>query len=126
MHRIGIDIVEIERMAAQIANTPEIVERVFTAGERAYCERRRRRRLEHYAGRFAAKEAAFKALGTGWSGDLCWTDVEVVPSALGAPYLRLHGAARRLAEEAGLTEASVTLSHSRQVAVALVVLAGDA
>jgi holo-[acyl-carrier protein] synthase len=125
MPRIGIDVVEVDRLAAQMERTPEFAERIFTAGERAYCERRRRRRFAHYAGRFAAKEAAFKALGTGWSGELCWTDVEVVPTTLGAPLLALHGAARRLADAAGVTEAAVTLSHSHRVAVAMVMLSGD-
>jgi holo-[acyl-carrier protein] synthase len=121
---VGVDIVEIDRVREQMERTPVFAERVFTAGERIYCERRQRRRMAHYAARFAAKEAVFKAFGTGWSGDLLWTDVEVVPDALGAPGLRLHGAARRLAEEAGVTSLSLSLSHSRQVAVAMVLLAG--
>jgi holo-[acyl-carrier protein] synthase len=124
MPRIGVDVVDVERLAAQMERAPEFAERIFTVGERAYCERRRRRRFAHYAGRFAAKEAVFKALGTGWSGDLRWTDVEVVPTTLGAPVLKLHGAARRLADEAGVSEATVSLSHSRGVAVAMVMLGG--
>jgi holo-[acyl-carrier protein] synthase len=121
--RIGVDVVEIDRLAEQMERTSAFAERIFTPGERQYCERRRRRRYTHYAARFAAKEAVFKALGTGWSGDLCWTDVEVVPGPLGAPRLRLHGAARRLAETAGVLDAALSLSHSRHVAVAMVLLA---
>jgi len=124
--QVGVDVVEVERLRMQMERTPVFAERIFTSSERAYCERRNRGRMAHYAARFAAKEAVFKAFGTGWRGELRWTDVEVVPDALGAPRLRLRGAARRIAEGAGVTGASLSLSHSRDIAVAFVLLTVEA
>src|SRR5438046_10048939 len=74
---IGIDIIEVRRVRETIERTPRFAERVFTDAERAYCESRGAAAAQHYAARFAAKEAALKALQTGWSGGISWQDVEV-------------------------------------------------
>ena len=119
---IGIDIIEVTRVRQVLRRTPRFVERVFTAGERAYCERRGVVAPQHYAARFAAKEAALKALGTGWSGGLAWQDVEVVSNASGAPSVVFHHLARELFERSGATTAHLSISHTTEHAIAQVIL----
>lgn len=109
-------------MRAVIARTPRFVVRVFTEAERAYCNGRGASAAQHYAARFAAKEAALKALGTGWRGGLAWQDVEVVSNAAGAPALVFHNQARELWQRSGADTAHLTLSHTSEHAVAQVIL----
>jgi len=117
---IGIDIVEIERIERAVERLGErFLARVFTPAEREYCDSRGAR-FVHYAGRFAAKEAAMKALGTGWAGGVAWHEVEILPSAGGPPQLALHGVARRRFEELGAARSLVTISHTHAVAIAQV------
>ena len=105
-----------------LARTPRFRERVFTEAERAYCDSRgAAAAAQHYAARFAAKEAAFKALRTGWRGGLSWHHVEVAADDAGAPLLRLSGHARELFEQLGATHAHLSLSHTSEHAVAQVV-----
>jgi holo-[acyl-carrier protein] synthase len=114
----GIDIVEVPRIARMLREHGErFLERCFTAAEREYCLAGKRRD-EHLAGRFAAKEAVLKALGTGWKNGIAWTDVEVVRDQSGAPSVRLHGPAARLAAERGIGVWSLSLSHTAGYAVA--------
>ena len=96
---IGVDACEIARLKRALAGPAgaRFRKRVFTAGEQAYCDARGRARFESYAARFAAKEAAMKALGTGWGQGLGFTDVEVEREGDAAPRLVLHGAAARAA-----------------------------
>lgn len=117
---IGVDVCEVARIRRAVERA-RFVERVFTAGERAYCEARKKGRCESYAARFAAKEAVMKALGTGWGEGVSWQDVEVVREADGAPVLRLHGAAAALARTRRLRRWHVSLSHSAGVAMAWVI-----
>jgi len=119
---IGIDIIEVRRVREVLARTPRFGERVFTPTERAYCEGRGTVAAQHYAARFAAKEAAFKALKTGWSGPLSWRDVEVVSQRGGAPLLLLHNHARKLFEQSGATHTHLTISHTSEHAIAQVIL----
>ena len=119
---IGIDIIEVARVREVLERTPRFTERVFTAAERAYCDSRGVVAAQHYAARFAAKEAALKALKTGWSGGISWQDVEVGSLEGGAPFLTFHGASQRLFEESGATVAHLSLSHTTQHAIAQVVL----
>ncbi|MBI4482425.1 MAG: holo-ACP synthase [Acidobacteria bacterium] len=119
---LGVDIVEIHRIADSIERMGErFLKRVFTAGEISYCESRKNK-YQHYAARFAAKEAAFKALGRGWQGGLSWRDVEVHNEPSGQPQIFLHGAARELARQKGMTEFHLSLSHTDQLALAEVIL----
>jgi holo-[acyl-carrier protein] synthase len=118
---IGIDIIEIGRVREVLARTPRFRERVFTEREREYCERRGGDGATHYAARFAAKEAAFKALRTGWSGGLGWHDVEVVSKDSGEPVLILQGRALELFRHMGATQVHLSLSHTSQHAVAQVI-----
>ena len=116
----GVDIIEISRIQAAIERNGErFLTRVFTAGEQAYCQARQLSAM-HYAGRFAAKEAAFKALGTGWTGNIRWIDVEVEATG-GAPRLKLQGGALARFQSLGGVHLHLTISHSRDYAVAIVI-----
>lgn len=105
--------------------TPRFAERVFTPAERAYCDGRGAVAAEHYAARFAAKEAALKALQTGWRGGISWQDVEIGSMESGAPILVFHGLVRELFEKSGATAAHLSLSHTSEHAIAQVVLERD-
>ncbi len=119
---IGIDIIEVTRIREVLARTPRFRERVFTAAERAYCDSRGAVAAQHYAARFAAKEAALKALQTGWRGGISWQDVEVASRESGAPYLVLHGPVLELFNNSGATAAHLSISHTTDHAIAQVVL----
>jgi holo-[acyl-carrier protein] synthase len=121
---IGIDIIEVARVREALARTPRFAERVFTAAERAYCDGRGAVAAQHYAARFAAKEAALKALQTGWRGGISWQDVEIASRNTGAPYLILHGPVQELFEKSGATAAHLSMSHTNEHAIAEVVLEG--
>ena len=116
---IGVDLCEVDRLRAALARTPSIRDRLFTEGEQAYCERRRDP-VERYAARFAAKEAVLKAMGVGL-GACRWHDIEVVRADSGAPSLVLHGAARDLATERGVTRWLLTMTHTHRLAEAIAV-----
>jgi holo-[acyl-carrier protein] synthase len=118
----GVDIVEIARFDRFVAEgNVGLLERVFTPGERAYCSARRNSG-QHYALRFAAKEAFVKALGVGLRCGMAWREIEVVNDELGKPSFLLHGQADRLFREAGLRNAFLALSHDGGSAVATVIL----
>jgi holo-[acyl-carrier protein] synthase len=118
---VGVDIVEIRRISQALTGSQSMAKRVFTEKEIAYCGQRKTQ-FQHYAGRFAAKEAALKALGTGWQGGIRWTDVEVVPGNCGKPELCLYGKARELFQKSGAHRALLSITHSKEYAVAMVVL----
>ena len=117
----GIDATEISRVAESIERWGDrFVTRVFTPGEIAYC-RGKRDFASSFAARFAAKEAAMKALGTGHSRGVFWTGIEVVRRH-GPPELRFHGGAAARFEQLGATGSVLTLTHSRELAIAHVLL----
>ena len=117
----GIDLLEIDRMREAIANHGErFLNRVFTPLELEASAAK----VESLAGRFSAKEAVAKALGCG-IGDVSWKEIEILRAESGAPQLVLHGAAKRMAEEQGLTNWSLSLSHSKCHAVAMVFAMGN-
>jgi holo-[acyl-carrier protein] synthase len=121
---IGIDIIEVARVREVLARTPRFRERVFTAAERAYCDGRGVVAAQHYAARFAAKEATLKALQTGWRGGISWHDVEIASYESGAPYLVLSGLVSELLAKSGATKAHLSLSHTTEHAIAQVILEG--
>jgi holo-[acyl-carrier protein] synthase len=122
---IGADLVEISRFSeAGEKYGGRFFRRLFTTKEIAYCESRGRP-SEHYAARFAAKEAALKALGLGWSGGVTWVDVEVIRGEQGPPTIKFKGIAKKRAEVLGVRRSFLSLSHSRNLAQASVVLEGD-
>lgn len=121
---IGLDLADIDRIARLLGRHPERARaRLFTPGERMYCDRRAEP-ARHFAARFAAKEAAYKALaGTDEAQHIHWQDIEVSNSPLdGRPQLLLHGLAAKRAAELGVSAVHVTLTHSDLVAAAVVVL----
>jgi holo-[acyl-carrier protein] synthase len=118
---IGVDMVEIGRVQKLIDKDQGFAARIFTEREIAYCESKFFK-AQHYAARFTAKEAFFKALGTGFRDGMGWRDVEVENDALGKPRLRLAAVALQKFEKRKLKKALLSLSHTREMAVALVVI----
>ncbi len=118
---LGIDIAEIDRIEAAIRRYGDhFVRRLFTPAEIEYCEAYKNR-YERYAGRFAVKEAAMKALGTGWRRGVRWTDFEVAREPSGKPTLRLAGRAAEFAAQLGVRHIAVSITHSGKTALAEVV-----
>lgn len=121
---IGMDATDLPRIAEVFGRYGDrFLRRVFTEEEIAYCTRRRDP-IPHLAGRFAVKEAAMKALGTGHSRGVLWKDIEAV-RASGPPQLRLHGGAARLAAALQVRRTLVTITHASTLAIAQVMLLGD-
>jgi len=115
---IGTDIIEVVRIGQMIEKHGELfLERVFTPGEIRYCHGRKHA-MEHYAGRWAAKEAILKCLGTGWSKGISWTDMDVANELSGAPRVVLSGVAGDIAKDRGIGEIMISISHCRAYAVA--------
>lgn len=118
---LGIDIAEVDRVkAAMERHGQTFVRRVYTPAEAEYCEGFRNK-YERYAGRFAAKEAAMKALGTGWRRGVRWQDIEVIREPSGRPTLELRGVARDVALKLGVKRISLTITHTAQQALAQVI-----
>ncbi len=118
----GIDIVEVPRVAAAIERFGQrFLERIYTEGEIRYCESKANR-VERYAARFAAKEAAMKALGTGWNRGVRWRDIEVRRQPGGRPTLVFSGKAAEFAAGLGATNTAISLTHTASEAVAQVIL----
>jgi holo-[acyl-carrier protein] synthase len=121
---LGLDATEIPRIAALIERYGErFIRRLFTDGEVAYCNRRRTPAI-HFAGRFAAKEAGMKALGTGHSQEVLWRDIEVVRRG-GPPQLQFHGGAARRFAALGARSSLLTITHTDALALAQVLLIGS-
>jgi holo-[acyl-carrier protein] synthase len=121
---LGLDATDIPRIAQTIERYGDrFIRRIFTEGETAYCNRRREPAI-HFAGRFAVKEAAMKALGTGHSHGVLWRDVEVVRRG-GPPTLHFHGGAARRFAAMGGRSSLVTITHSETLALAEVLLLGE-
>jgi holo-[acyl-carrier protein] synthase len=120
----GIDIAEVPRIRQAMERFGErFLLRVFTAGEIRYCDSKANR-AERYAARFAAKEAAMKALGTGWNHGVRWRDCEVVRQPGGRPTIHFHGRAGEFAAKLGVKNAALSLSHTKEQAIAQVILEG--
>jgi holo-[acyl-carrier protein] synthase len=118
---LGLDIAEIDRIEAAIKrHGAPFLERLFTPAEVSYCEQYKNR-FERYAARFAAKEAAMKALGTGWSRGVRWRDIEVARQPSGKPTLHLARAARQIADGLGVKNISLSITHSGNLALAQVI-----
>lgn len=120
---IGTDLIEIARIAQSTERFGDrFLARIYTPAEIAYCRRRQKGAAESLAARFAAKEAGAKALGTGISRGVGWLELEVTRAAGGRPVLQLHGRAAELAHALGIDRISLSLTHSRDVALAVVVM----
>ena len=119
---LGVDITEVDRIeAAMNRHGRGFLERLFTPAEISYCERHRNR-AERFAGRFAAKEAAMKALGTGWARGVRWLDIEIVREPSGKPTLKFTGETRAIAARLGVKNIALTITHDGNTALAQVIL----
>jgi len=122
---IGTDIVECLRIAQMIERHGELfIQRVYTPAEIEYCSSRKAA-TQHYAGRWAAKEAVLKAMGTGWIRGISWRDVEVRTNRAGKPSIALAGGARDICERDGIRDVLVSISHCRSHATAYAVAVGE-
>jgi holo-[acyl-carrier protein] synthase len=120
----GVDIIEVERIERALSRIPtgeRFRRRVFTAGEVAYCESRGRPRYQSYAARFAAKEAAMKAMGTGWNRRVSWNEIEVVREVGHAPTIALHGKTAAYAQRRHIARFHLSISHTATQAIAHVI-----
>ncbi len=122
---IGTDIIEVLRIAQMIERHGELfINRVYTPDEIRYCQSRKMA-TQHFAGRWAAKEAILKAIGTGWRRGISWRDVEVLSAKAGQPAVSLHGGALEVAQGLGIEEVLISISHCRSHATAYAVAQGD-
>jgi holo-[acyl-carrier protein] synthase len=118
----GIDIAEVPRIRQSIERFGErFLQRIYTEGERRYCDSKANR-MERYAARFAAKEAAMKALGTGWNHGVRWRDCEIVRMPGGRPTIAFHGKAGEFAARLGVRNTALSISHTAEQAIAQVIL----
>jgi len=114
----GIDLVDCPRIEKMVKDHGErFINRVFTVAEQAYAEANKNR-IEKLAGRFAAKEAILKLMGTGWKGKIAWTDIEVVNNETGRPVVNLRGEVKKIAERLGVRNISVSITHTANFAIA--------
>lgn len=114
----GIDLVDVPRIAEMIERHGQhFLDRCFTEAEQSYCKNDKRE-TEHFAGRFAAKEAILKVIGTGWRGQIAWTDMEILPDPQGKPVLKLKGECARIAAQLGIDHWHVSISHIETHAMA--------
>ena len=121
---IGTDIVEVLRIAQMVERHGELfIARVYTPFEIDYCNARKAS-TQHFAGRWAAKEAILKALGTGWARGVSWTDMEIRNDEAGRPSVRLGGGAREVCEKLGIADIMVTISHCRSHATGFAIALG--
>lgn len=118
----GVDIIEIDRLRNSIESVDGFRDRVYTVGEIAYCENRKKARFESYAARFAAKEAVLKALGTGMAEGLGWKQIEILNDDKGKPYAVLSQKALELFEIMGAKSMDVSVSHCGDYAIAYAVI----
>ena len=114
----GIDLVDCPRIEQMIERHGErFIKRVFTAAEQAYAEKNKNE-VEKLAGRFAAKEAILKLIGTGWRGKIAWTDIEIINNPAGQPEVTLSGEVEKIAEKLGIKHISVSITHTANFAIA--------
>jgi len=114
----GIDLVDCPRIEKMIKQHGErFIDRVFTAAEQHYAQGKKDR-IEKLAGRFAAKEAILKLMGTGWRGKIAWTDIEILNNAAGQPGVALDGEVKKLADKLGIKHVSVSITHTANFVIA--------
>ena len=121
----GVDVIECPRLKKMLTHHGDrLLQRVFTPHEQAYCQQHKER-MQHLAGRFAAKEAVLKALGTGMRGQMKWTDVQIANDDLGKPEIVLSGESAAVAERMGVTRVLISIAHTREHAVASAIALGQ-
>ena len=118
---IGTDIIEVARIGEMAARGRDYLETIFTEKEIEYCESKAKK-AQHYAARYAAKEAALKALSVGWRDGLGFCEIEVLDNERGQPQVCVHGKVKSLFEQLQIKQTSISLSHSKESAIAVVIL----
>lgn len=118
---IGTDIIEVARIGEMAARGRDYLETIFTEKEIEYCESKAKK-AQHYAARYAAKEAALKALSVGWRDGLGFCEIEVLDNERGQPQVFVHGKVKSLFEQLQIKQTSISLSHSKESAIAVVIL----
>jgi holo-[acyl-carrier protein] synthase len=115
----GIDMVDCDRLQQSLdQHGQRFLDRVFTPLEQDYCNRRKKSAIQSLAGRFAVKEAVLKVLGTGWTNGIAWTDIEVRNTSAGQPKVFLTGRCKEIADQLGITEIHISISHIETHAIA--------
>jgi holo-[acyl-carrier protein] synthase len=120
----GVDLIEVARIKQALEDPRtgrRFRERVYTAGEIAYCESKHRGKYESYAGRFAAKEAVMKALGRGWGSKVAWAEIEVARARSGKPGIVLHDKTAQFAEQLGIHDWVLSITHTKEHGLAYVI-----
>jgi holo-[acyl-carrier protein] synthase len=117
----GIDQIETRRIAGKLEAEPSLKNTLFAAGEISYCESKAFP-FQHYAARFAAKEAFMKALGTGWRNGMAFHEIAICHNTQGQPHLELSGKALQLAQDKGISKMHISLTHGKEIASAIVIL----
>lgn len=114
----GIDLIDCPRIEEMVnRHDQRFVDRVFTAGEQAYAQSNKNV-IEKLAGRFAAKEAVLKLMGTGWRGKIAWTDIEIINNSLGQPEVTVRGQVKKIADSLGIRHISISITHTANFAIA--------
>jgi holo-[acyl-carrier protein] synthase len=114
----GIDLVDFPRIEEMIQRHGErFINRVYTTTEQTYADKNKNR-VEKYAGRFAAKEAILKLMGTGWRGKIAWTDIEITNNRSGQPLVKLDGEVKKIADKLGISQISISITHTANFAIA--------
>ncbi|MDA3837373.1 MAG: holo-ACP synthase [Candidatus Delongbacteria bacterium] len=121
IYGIGTDIIQIERVKKSIETIPGFSEKIFTSHEIEYCNSKKNK-YEHFAARFAAKEAFFKAIGTGWRGGLAFSEIEVNNDELGKPSFKLYGKSKEFSESNNFTNVHLSITHIKELAQAFVII----
>ncbi len=118
---VGIDNIEVKRIKKQIDDSTKFKEKIFTVKEIEYCESKKNY-AESFAARFAAKEAFLKAIGTGWSNGLQFTDIEILNDENGKPKIYLQGKAKQIIQKNNLENINISMSHLKEIASAIVII----
>ena len=114
----GIDLVDFPRIEEMVkCHGSRFSDRIFTPAEQEYAKSNKNE-MEKLAGRFAAKEAVLKLMGTGWRGKIAWTDIEVINNAVGQPEVKLTGEVKKIAEKLGIKHVSISITHTANFAIA--------
>ncbi len=121
IYGIGTDIIEVPRIKKQLEKNTGFVKKIFSKREIEYCEPKRMKE-QNYAARFAAKEAFFKAIGTGWRGGIQFNEIEILNDELGKPFINLNGKAKEFFKSNKLKSVFVSLSHLKEFATATIVI----
>jgi len=121
IYGVGTDIIETDRVKSQLEKVSGLKEQLFTNLEIEYCESKKHHE-QHFAARFAVKEAFFKAIGTGWRYGLAYKEVEVLNNKEGKPSLRLHGKSKEFADKENIKTIHISISHIKEIANAIVIL----